>query len=306
MQGFRRAVFILNPAARRLPSPKRLAADVESVCRELRLDPAFHVTDAPGHATQLAAEAEAAGADLIFACGGDGTLNEVLNGVSRRDLAIGVIPGGTVDVWAREAGVPRPPRAALRAQVGGSAIALDVGRAGARRFLLMASLGLDAAAVAAVRPRLKRRLGSLAYGLAGLEVGLRAPRYRVRLQFDDGPPEDVEALMLLFGNTRLYGGFARIAAEASAVDGMLDCVIFRGHGLPRLLSMLPVVLSRRHLRSRHVLFRRARSVTVQGDPLPLQIDGDAVGRSESRFTVEPRAARLLVPRPQRPLFQDPR
>ena len=315
MNRFHRALFIVNPAAGALPSRRRLDAAIGTVCAEFGIQADVVLTAAPGHATELAARAEA---DVIVACGGDGTLNEIINGVRSPAVRVGQIPGGTANVWAKEAGIPHDPAEALRAQLSGPSLPLDVGRIGARRFLLMASYGLDAAAVAAVRPGLKRRLGPLAYIISGFQVGVRYPGFEVTLQFDDGPPQHVEATMMLFANTRLYGGLAPIAREASAVDGLLDCVVFLGHGPALTLRMIPMVVWGRHLQSERVLYRRARRIRIaplQGGALPpLQVDGDATEMQSPRggappasepvmMTVDHHAVTLFVPCPERPLFQ---
>ena len=184
----RRVLFIANPRARGLAAGKRLDGAVRAVAAESGLDARLVWTQRPGEAGDLAREAWADGVDLIFACGGDGTLNEVLNGLdgvpAEAGPAVGIVPGGTANVWAREAGIPRrSPAAAIRAQIDAAPVRVDLGRvqfgageeapAGGRRFLLMVSLGFDAAAVASVSPALKRRLGQLAYIWAGLRTAWR-------------------------------------------------------------------------------------------------------------------------------------
>ena len=310
----RRAVFILNPAARGAPSPERLGAAIERAAGA-RLEAAIRTTERPAHATALAREAEAAGAEIIFACGGDGTINEVLNGLSDPDTQVGLVPGGTANVWAKEAGVPRDPAGAIRAQLDARPVRIDLGRAGERRFLLMASLGLDAATAAAVSPRLKRCTGALAYVLTAVRTGALYRGHRLAIGFDGGPLRDLAANMVVIGNTRLYGGVVEITAQASAIDGRLDCVVFRGAGPLPALRGLSLALLRRHLRSSAMLFRRAREIRVEPldarHPL-LQVDGDVVSpagalREElpARFTVEPRAVTMLVPKAERPVFQPP-
>ena len=111
-------LFLVNPAARSLPSRARLEAAIAALRRDHPFDPLIWETDGPDHATALAAQAEAAGVSRIVVCGGDGTLNEALNGLRRADLPVAVIPGGTANVWAKEAGIPRDPEQALRAAMG--------------------------------------------------------------------------------------------------------------------------------------------------------------------------------------------
>ena len=199
----RRVVFVLNPVAGGARAGSGLEHALTSVCAEAGLNAVIQPTLALGHATavaveaEAAAEAQAAGPAALFVCGGDGSLNEVLNGVRRPETIVGQIPSGTANVWAKEAGIPNRAEAALRAQLSAPLVSIDLGRvtwpegSGGRRFLLMASFGLDAVAVHAVNLRLKRRLGPLAYVLAGVRVGLRDRGFQAALRFDGASEESV-------------------------------------------------------------------------------------------------------------------
>ncbi len=301
----RPACFIVNPAAGGAPPQDKLRAAIDAAAAEFHLAADVRYTDAPGHATDLAAEAEQAGVPLIFVAGGDGSLNEALNGLATSAPTLGVIPAGTANVWAREAGVPRAPLAALRAQLRGEAINVDVGLAGDRRFLLMASFGLDAAAVASVGPGLKRRLGKAAYVVAGLRVGLRYPGFQLELAFDDEPAHTVDASMIVLGNTRWYGSLAQLTPRASAVDGMLDCVVFKGRGPWSSLRIIPRAALRRHLDSPHVLYRRAKRIRISAtdDLPPMQLDGDAAVDPAVDLSVASRALKVFVPKVDQAVFR---
>ena len=315
------ALFIINPAAGGLPQRQALDRAIETAAAEFGIDALIEETAVTGHATTLAAEAEAEGVALCFVVGGDGTFNEALNGLSTTDLMLGLIPAGTANVWAKEAGIPRRPLAALRAQLAADPIDIDLGRAGGtgterpddsrgeRRFLLMASYGLDAAAIATIAadPRWKRRFGRLTYLVGGLRAGFRYPGFEIEIAFDDAAPVPLASRMLVIGNTRSYGGLAAITSEASAVDGRLDCVALLGRGLGRTLAAVPQIVFQRHLRAGNVLFRRAKRIRLLSDaPLPpMQIDGDAAAAPASELTIEPAALRVLVPRTAAPVFQAP-
>jgi diacylglycerol kinase (ATP) len=303
----KRAVFIINPAAGGLRRQDDLRAAIHEACAERGLLATIATTAAPGDATRLAAEAERDGAACLFVVGGDGTLNEAINGLTTSTVAVGQIPAGTANVWAKEAGIPGRPRDAIRAQLDARALTLDVGRAGDRRFLLMAGLGLDAAAVHAVGPRLKSRLGRFAYIVAGLRVGLRYPGAPLRLTFDDATPIECRVLLMICGNTRWYGGMTRFTPDASAVDGLLDCLVFERRGLWSSLTLIPRVLRGRHLAGGGgVHFRRARHVRIASlgaTPLPLQIDGDDAGLAPGRIEIEPAAVTMLVPRAHDDVFR---
>ncbi len=306
------ALFIINPVAGGLPPRDRLDRAIDAAAAEFGLDVLIEQTAAPGHATTLAAQAEADGVPLCFVVGGDGTFNEAFNGLTTTDLTLGLIPAGTANVWAKEAAIPRRPLAALRAQLAAGPIEIDCGRAGgpaeSRRFLLMASYGLDAAAIAAVAaadPRWKRRFGRLTYLVGGLRTGFRYPGFEIEIAFDDAAPVPLASRMLVIGNTRSYGGLAAITSQASAVDGRLDCVGLRGRGVGRSLAAIPQVLFQRHLRAGNVLFQRAQRIRLFSDaPLPpMQIDGDAIATSAAELSIEPAALRLFVPGSAAPVFQ---
>ena len=307
-----RALFIINPVAGGLPPRDTLERAIDSTAAEFGLDALIEQTAGPGHATTLAAQAEGDGLPLCFVVGGDGTFNEALNGLTTTDLTLGLIPAGTANVWAKEAAIPRGPLAALRAQLAAGPIEIDCGRAGAlaesRRFLLMASYGLDAAAIAAVAaadPRWKRRFGRLTYFVGGLRTGLRYRGFEIEIAFDDAAPVPLASRILVIGNTRSYGGLAAITSQASAVDGRLDCVGLRGNGLGRNLAAIPQVLFQRHLRAGNVLFQRAQRIRLFSDaPLPpMQIDGDAIATSAAELTIEPAALRVFVPGAGAPVFR---
>jgi diacylglycerol kinase (ATP) len=300
----------VNPVAGGLPAREKLLDAIRVAAASFGFEPRLEYTTSPGHATELAAAAEASGAKICIVVGGDGTLNEVLNGIRSTEITVGLIPGGTANVWAKEAGIPKSPEAALRDQLRGERVVVDVGRADGRRFLLMASYGLDAEAVRTVGARAKRWFGMFAYIVAGFRVGSRYPGFQLRVIFDDAPAEAVDATMLVVGNTRWYGSAVRITSQASAVDGELDCVIFKGRGIWSALRVIPGVFRNRHLESPRILFRRAKRIQLSGPDLlpptflpPMQIDGDAVDPSAIEIRVEPAAIRMFVPKAARPVFQ---
>jgi diacylglycerol kinase family enzyme len=182
---------------------------------------------------------------------------------------------------------------------------VDVGTVGDRRFLLMASLGIDAAVVQGVATRLKRTIGRWAYALTltGLAAGYRGAEVRLAL---DGREVRCTALMVLLGNTRRYAGRFRTTPLAIADDGMLDIVVLQGgriwEGLPQAGAMLAGIPALR----RSVLQSRARLVEIDSDvPLPIQVDGDFYGFTPARFEVIPRALHVLVGPGRAPgLFSD--
>ena len=308
MDNSRQISLIINPTAGGLPSRSKLNAMVKALCEQHQIDIKTFETKAPGDATVIARRIESANdCDSIIVCGGDGTMNEVINGIQNTRIKLGLIQGGTANVWAKEAGIPSDPLKALRLQLDAPAIPVDVGRIGDRKFLLMAGFGLDAATVAAVRPRVKRYFGGLAYLLAGVEMGSRYRGMHVSLQLDNDPPIKIQSNLIVIGNTRLYGGFTQITSKASAVDGFLDCVVFHGNGPLSTLRTIPDLLLNRSLRSNRMTYRRARHIRIcpiAGHSMPTtQIDGDIKSGNNSEIYIEPAARRMIVPNIDKPVFQ---
>ena len=256
----------------------------------------------------------------MVVCGGDGTLNEAANGLAGSATALAVLPSGTANVWAREIGVGDDPIAALGLLEAGRRVRVDtgiaqLGDAPPRRFLLMCSAGIDAAAVASVErhPRLKRRLGRAAFGWPGLRaLGSRAVKTALTVE---GEERLVPLLMILAGNTRLYGSVLRIADDAVMDDGQLDIVTFEDavgplhrHAMRRTSVLLRTV--RGHLRSANaegIRYARSPSAALRPSaPLPVQADGESIGTAGPDaplwLGVDPGSLTVLVPAGVNPLF----
>ncbi len=300
----RETLVIVNPTARNLPSRGRL----DEAARWLRAQGwlvEWRETAGPGQATELAAGAAERGLPLLFVCGGDGTLNEAANGLAGRDTALAVIPAGTVRIWAKEAQIPRRPLEAVKAAVEGERRRIDLGRAGERYFLLMAGYGLDGAIARRVNLGLKSRLGAATYAVAAVREALRYRSSTVTLRFD-GEEHAAQVLMLVAGNTRNYAGVAEITREAQVDDGLLDVCVFQGKGTLDIVLHALRTLLRRHLRSSKVLYRKARRLELDwGQPLPVQLDGDAYDMSPTQVEVAPGALWVAVPKGVRsPLFRE--
>ena len=233
-----------------------------------------------------------AGADIVVAAGGDGTVNEVLNGLCDLPLGrrptLGVIPLGTVNVFARELGIPSPPADAWEMVVRGRTRELDVPfvehAGGLRRFVQVAGAGLDAEAIRRVRWNLKRLAGPLAYIVAGFSaVAGRLPVVEVTA---DTVRASGEVVML--GNGRLYGGGFVVFPGADPQDGMLDVSVM---ARANVLAMARAATAAWHGRSRSlpgVQHLRASNLQLRSvtPGARFQVEGDDVGELPARFAVE--------------------
>jgi diacylglycerol kinase (ATP) len=295
------ALFIVNPVARGAPPLGKLRqalAWLEGQGWETELI----LTEQEGHATDLARRAAEEGRDAVVACGGDGTVNEVANGLATSATALAVIRGGTANVWAKEVRIPRDPLQAVRLVSEGQRRRIDLGLAEPptggstpRHFLLMAGIGLDGYVVSQIPEDLKQRWGAVTYVLRGFRQALRY-RSRQATIVIDGESLTADLYWLLVGNTRSYGGVVNVAHRALADDGLLDVYVFQGHGLRRVFVYGLRILVGRHDKAPGVVYRRARSVELPGPSTQhVQVDGDYLGLTPLTLRVAPGVLTVLVP-----------
>jgi YegS/Rv2252/BmrU family lipid kinase len=268
-------------------------------------------TQGEGDATRLAEEAVRAGCSAVVAVGGDGTINEVLNGVMQAGAegtalpAFGVLPSGTAQDFARSAGIPLEPRQAARALASPWRHPIDVGRirfeAGTvRYFANYAGTGFDATVAAQARSWGHRLRGAVPYVLGFFAVlrGFRNPQFVISLDGESPLNPARRASMVVVANGANYAGVLRMAPAAALDDGLLDVVVIGDISPLVLLGQLPLAIVGRHLAHPQVSAQRARSVSIQsGEPVPVQSDGELVGCLPAVFEVLPRALQLLRPQP---------
>lgn len=291
-----RATVICNPRAGRGAGENGLKPALEVLERSgWRL--AVEYSQGVGDATVKAREAVERGQDVVVVAGGDGTLNEAVQAVAGSETALGYLPTGTVNVWARELRIPLQATGAALALVDGRIERIDLGVAGDRYFLLMAGIGFDGEVVrrAHTIERHKQRFGVLPYIAAGLST---VPRYRgadLELRYD-GLIRRVQALMLVAGNTRLYGPRFQLTPNAVANDGRLDVCIIKGRGpLALVRQSLPLLLSGSITHSDVELLRVDRLTVQSSVAMPLQLDGELVGATPIQLSVAPRALKVVIP-----------
>jgi YegS/Rv2252/BmrU family lipid kinase len=285
------AVIIGNPNSGRAGSRGYLERCAK-ILRSGGLDVEVLNTECPDHATELASRA---GDRLVVAAGGDGTINEVINGIAQ-EATLGIVPLGTANVLARELGLPLHAERACERILRGERVRIDLGvardREGVeRRFACMAGVGFDAHVVRAVTPRLKRYLRSLAFALTAFKV--LAQEDFPHVQVIHGETTHVTRFAIV-ANAHHYGGDFRVSRSALLTSGALE-VVMVGH-----VSVLlrPDILGR--ILARRPLNRFMRSFTASelracapGAEVPVQLDGEVWGSLPMSFRVEPRALQVI-------------
>jgi diacylglycerol kinase (ATP) len=249
-------------------------------------------TEHPNHATELAA---LAGDRLVVAAGGDGTVNEVLNGLSS-GATLGILPLGTANVLARELGIPLDAEAACRRILDGEASRVDFGVATdesgvERRFACMAGIGFDAKVVGTVTPRLKRFLRGLAFAITAFRVlfGNRFPN----LEIADGEEVHV-ARFAIVANGQYYGGDYRVTGPGLLTSGELETVLVERVSVLLRPDVFAWIMARKPLNRAMKSFTSTEvSARAPGAEVPVQIDGELWGKLPMSFRIEPGALNVV-------------
>lgn len=267
----RRAALLYNPAAGRRRHAALLGDLTAALARAgWTAEPA--PTPGPGGATAMARElAAGGGVEAVLAFGGDGTVREVAAGLVGTGVALGILPGGTVNLLARALGLPADPRAAAAALGSLLPRPVDVGLAGSSPFLMMVSAGLDGATLASLDGRWKGRLGRSAVAAQALRTWWRYGYPELAVQADG---RTLAATFAAVANIPLYGGRFRLLPEARPDDGRLDLLVFQG-GRAATARFTWDLLRGAHIRRQDVTVLPAQEVHLAGPPGALaQIDGD--------------------------------
>jgi len=289
----RLAAFVLNPG--RVRGAARVVAGCTAAATAAGWDSLVLETSAGDPGTLLARRAVAAGAGLVFAVGGDGTVRACAEALAGTEIPLAIVPRGTANLAARALGIPHRLGAALAAGFGGHERRIDLATADGMTFAAMAGLGVDAAVVAAAPAWLKSRAGWLAYAVAGAGLA-HGPRASFEISLD-GTPLACAARSVVAGNAGLLpGGFVLLPA-ARLDDGQLDVGILAPASLLDWGRVAHRVLTGSRREGRQLLSYRARHVEIRADrELPRQVDGEVIepGRALT-VTVLPAALLVRVP-----------
>ncbi len=284
------AAIIVNPVSGKGAALTK-AGKVRAILKKGGVKAGLFRTGGPGHGRKLV-EKFAANVDVLVSVGGDGTLNEVVNGVidARSDTPIAMVPAGTANVAARELGLPKDFVAQVELAAEGPVRRLDLGCSGKRCFIMCAGAGLDAAIVDALsRKRSGRRIRMWSYVIPTIRAAICYPFPAVRVTVD-GALVDASAGFVVIGNMGRYGGVFHLFKDASVEDGLLDVCCFHGKSLPELTHYAWSAYRDRLYQLKGVSTYRGKQIRLESnDRVPLQIDGDPGGELPMLFTVLPKA-----------------
>jgi len=281
-------IVIINPNARS-ERARALCRKIESLSSRAYV----RITNSPGEARFLAEEAVSEGCERVVAAGGDGTINEVVNGLAGSGTALGLLPLGTMNVFATELGLPVGNlRKCWDVIEHGSIKPVDLLRANDRHFVQLAGIGFDAQVVAATSFDFKKTLGPLSYVISATQIASKKPpTLTVR-----GGGGTREGSFVLIGNGRYYGGPFVLFKDARIDDGMLDVLIFKNLGYLDIVRYLQAIVLGNHTALSDVEYFQTAQVRVSSaDAVPVEVDGEVIGTLPVSFKVLPGKLRVLVP-----------
>lgn len=294
------AIIIANPASGSYIQNKQQIADTVSYLHQHEWQVELCLTNAAGDARKFAREAVEQHISVVIAVGGDGTINEVIQELAHSETALGVLPSGTVNVWARETGISLDNAEAREVLLHGRTRRIDLGQMGDRYFLLMAGLGFDGEVTRAVEKKSVKHFGVLGYFFVGAWLGLSYPSFRVIIQMGQRTIR-TNALQIIIGNTQLYAGAIKYTWQAKCDDGLLDICILRKQNVFGRIAIAIDFLLRREQRRNWVQYEMCKDIKIRTRPrVAVQIDGDSAGDTTRSFPpvtfcVAPDSLKVIVP-----------
>ncbi|RPJ94514.1 diacylglycerol kinase [Rummeliibacillus sp. TYF005] len=292
----KRARIIYNPTSGREIFKKHLP-EVLAKLEVAGYETSCHATTCAGDATTAAKEAVEREFDIIIAVGGDGTLNEVVAGVSEFDHRpkIGLIPMGTTNDFARAVHIPRDIDRAVDIIIAGDSIPVDVGRVNDRYFINIAGGGRITELTYEVPSKLKTVLGQLAYYLKGIEMLPSIKATKMRIEYD-GEVFDDEAMMVLIALTNSVGGFEKLAPDASLNDGLFSIFILKKCNIADFVKIVSLAIRGDHMKDPHLIYAKASQIKITSDEkVQLNLDGEYGGDVPAEFKNLKRHIELFVP-----------
>jgi diacylglycerol kinase (ATP) len=301
-EGIREALIIFNALAGRARRARRLLERAQKALARGGIESEIAFIDGEGSGAELARQAVRQGRQLVITCGGDGTLNEVANGLAKSQVPLAVLPAGTGNILAKELSLPwniekaaaLVARSTLRRIALGFVTTEKTSQTG-RYFLSVGGAGLDGAIVRGINAELKKRTGTLAFWAEGARqmASYKFPRFRTTV---DG--KTIDGTLVVIGRTKHYGGPIQITTRADLYGNDFELMICTTRSRWAYLGYVGMLLAGQLRRARSAHFCRATSVQfepVDAEPVWFQVDGELMGHLPAEFRVVPDALTLAVP-----------
>lgn len=288
-------VIIVNPAAKKASFKKIEYAS--AFLKRKGFNAEVLMTEKNGHATQLAKEAILEKPHLIIAAGGDGTINEVVNGIALSDIPLSILPLGTTNVLAKELAMPEDINAALESAVSKTPKTISLGQielisdssSVSRYFCLMTGVGFDAKTVFDVNKTIKKLSGKSAYILSGLKNLFSYYPNKLFFKIDG---KEYSGYAAIIGKASRYGGNFRATPDANLAEPAFYTCIFKGGNRSDLLRYVLGIIRGDHLKHKDIIYLKSADIEIQG-AAHIQADGDYIGTTPARISVKKDALKLI-------------
>jgi diacylglycerol kinase (ATP) len=294
----RKAILISNPKTGRYVSKRKTIQELASDLNAQGVEVELKFTAGPGDAAELAAKAANNGSTDVIVAGGDGTINEAIQGMVGTKSRLGILPRGTANVLARELGLPMNIDEAINIAAHGKSrrihfgIAIDETTNIRRHFVLMAGIGLDASVVGRVQPGLKKRIGRGAFWLSGLSHLATWHPNPFTLEIEG---KTYNATFAAIGKAARYGGDLMITPRARLDEPSFEICIIESVSRVQYLHLLSYAMREGMPNDKQgVQFVKASKVRAFGDA-PVQVDGEVIGHLPMRFEISPHSLEVIVP-----------
>ncbi|BBN99854.1 diacylglycerol kinase [Sporolactobacillus terrae] len=293
----KRARIIYNPTSGRELAKKNIAYILDRL-EDVGYEASAYATKYEGDATAGARKAVDRKFDLVVAAGGDGTINEVINGIAEQERRpkLGILPLGTTNDFARAIGIPRDIVKACDVLCEGHEMPIDIGKVNDRYFVNIAGGGKLTELTYDVPSKLKTMLGQMAYFIKGIEMLPSIRPTKVRIDYDDRSFEG-DIMLFLVSNSNSVGGFEKLAPEAKMNDGLFDLIILKASNLAEFIRLASMATRGEHMKDPKVIYAQASRIKVESEEkMQLNIDGEYGGDLPGEIVNLYHHLHLMVPK----------
>jgi YegS/Rv2252/BmrU family lipid kinase len=294
-----RHVFIVNPAAGK-GKALELVSFIKNYFKEKPDECLIKITEYPGHATQIAKEYSIDGDCRIYSLGGDGTINEIVNGMAGTNASLGIIPTGSGNDFLRSIHPEYTIREMIEDTINGVEKKIDLARVNDRYFINISSIGFDAEVVfnAIKFKRVPGVTGSMAYLISLFYTIFKNKINEITINID-GTEMKLRILLAAIANGRYYGGGMLPAPDAKMDDGLLDVCLVREVSRFKIFNLFPKYMKGLHGEIEEVSFHRGRKIRIEGrNAIPLNIDGEIVTAKAIEYEILEDAIKVIYPVPK--------
>ncbi len=285
--------YVINPVAGKKRAVQRVSF-IKEITEKQGYEAAIYITDKPGAGIKKAAEAVEKGCHIVVAVGGDGTVNEVVNGVGDNNVTVGVIPAGSGNDFARALEIPLAFEEALDCILRGKTKMVDIGMVNGKRFVNVASVGFDAQVVMETDNIKHRIKGPLAYFLGVFKALTAYKPFDLELEFQ-GETIKKQAVLIAVANGIFYGGGMKVAPDALLDDGLFDVCLVEGIPKLRILKLFPLIYSGKHLLRPEVEYFRTERIRIDCPRGYINSDGEVIGLCPADMVLLPKGLIIIIP-----------